>query len=116
MDILAPSASAAQTQSPCASPQRDATKSNVTISLEGRSHVITVEKLNQSFSDLQKSIQDFNQLPALLRAVRDAANSGRFADVELLVDAGMLVAESSANYADCLVEELSALICKGQQH
>jgi hypothetical protein len=90
--------------------------SNVTISLEGRSHVITLEKLNESFSDLLKSVQDLNQLPALLRAVRDAANSGRIADVELLVDAGMLVAESSANYMDCLVEELSALICKGQQN
>ena len=90
--------------------------SNITISLEGRSHTIALEALDNSFSDLRKSVQDFNQLPALLRAIREAAKSGRIADVELLVDAGMLVAESSANYMDCIVEDFSGLICKGQQH
>ena len=84
--------------------------SNVTISLEGRSHTIALEALDNSFSDLRKSVQDFNQLPALLRAIREAAKSGRIADVELLV------AESSANYMDCIVEDFSGLICKGQQH
>lgn len=84
--------------------------SNVTISLEGRSHTIALEALDNSFSDLRKSVQDFNPLPALLRAIREAAKSGRIADVELLV------AESSAKYMDCIVEDFSGLICKGQQH
>ena len=90
--------------------------SNITISLEGRSHTIALEALDSSFSDLMKSVNDFNQVSALLRAVRDAAYSGRLADVESLVDAGMLIAECSANHMDCLIEELSALICKGQQN